>query len=156
MNECVHEELSCSVHISKCYVVARPCTFIHASSIPEFSREIPSGLIAAIKVCNSPSLGTTVLLRSSRESIIYTAFSCKVMSTVITVGIFHQRQNSSTAELVESQSVMYTNHVLLLTTVGRHPTWIKVWLAGTSDLNPAQPGILLCSPCVRTNRWQHK
>ena len=58
----------------------------HASSIPEFSIDVPSALNAAITVCSSPRLGKTVLFRSSLASTNCTAFSYKAMSKVITVG----------------------------------------------------------------------
>ena len=73
---------------------------IHASSIPEFSMDLPSALRAAIPVCKLPSLGRTVFFRSSLGSSNYTAFSYKAMSKLITVGcslpmtIFLRSRNS--------------------------------------------------------------
>ena len=70
------------------HVVADPHTsaWIHASSIPKFSNNLPSALYAAITVCSSPSLERNVPLRSSLVSTNCTAFSYKAMSKVITVG----------------------------------------------------------------------
>ena len=51
---------------------------IQASSIPEFSMDTPIALKAAMATCSSPSLGTTLLFKSGRESK-----SCTTFQTVL-------------------------------------------------------------------------
>ena len=112
--------------------------------------DVPSALSAAITVCSSPSLGRTVLFRSSLESSNCTAFSYMAMSKVITVGC-----SSPTTKLFNWDACRISQHCRPLVfnfwcatsgSSGSAPTWVKDWPDDTSDLNPAQPGILLCSP----------
>ena len=95
--------------------------------------DLPS---ATITVCSSPSLGRTVLFRSSLESSNYTAFSYKAMSKVITVGCSSPltKLNWDACRII----VSIVEYLCAMSgSSGSAPTWFKDWPDDTNYLNPA-------------------